>query len=420
MSNHLIVSENINYDFRKTYLGLLAHLNAIFKDKRSDWLNLHLFQSLYQRSDLDLYRSLLENYSFDDVVVLGTGGSSLGGQLLVKSFSEKKDYFHFLDSIDPIDIHSVLEKVNLSKTLCIVVSKSGETAETLMQFLYFIEKYEFHVQTENLKNHFIVITENKNNSFREIANLFDMPIIDHPEDISGRFSIFTASAILPAMLAGIDVDDFRSGAVHYLDRYLTMSEEDAIDPVKGAAFNLAAYQHNLSNVVLFNYASQINPILGWWSQLTAESLGKGRYGVTPLEAKGPQAQHSHLQLYLDGPKDKSFIFLSSKGKASENISVPSELQGNENIMSFHLKPLDTLLDIERKATLEVFKNHSIPYREIQLKEVSPQHLGGLVLQFMLETMLVAEYFQINPFDQPAVEEGKRIALRMLKNNDQNS
>jgi glucose-6-phosphate isomerase len=355
--------------------------------------------------------------AFDDVIILGTGGSSLGGQ----TFAALKGYggslamvqprLHFMDNIDPSTFERLFVQVNPKRTGFIIISKSGSTAETLCQFVIVLERWKQHLTASEIKQHFLVITEPKLSPLVHLIDVEDIPRLEHPLAIGGRFSALSLVGLLPAMIAGVDPFKVREGAQSVIEH---MFNSPAAEPMIGAALNVALLQQkNIRNTVLMPYVDCLNSFSFWFRQLWAESLGKDGQGSTPLNALGTVDQHSQLQLYLDGPKDKMFtVIIQDHLQTGEKM--PESLSRVEGLPYLASRTMGDLLDAEQQATIATLINRGCPTRVIRLKDVDEYAVGALMMHFMLETMLTAKFMGVNAFDQPAVEEGKILTREFLK------
>jgi glucose-6-phosphate isomerase len=371
------------------------------------------------QTDLKILTPYVNHYqnAFDDVIILGTGGSSLGGQ----TFAALKGYggslvmmqprLHFMDNIDPDTFDKLFSQVNPKRTGVIVISKSGLTAETLCQFILTLEHWRKYLPSLDLKHHFLVITEPKSSPLTTLAHTENIPKLDHPLLIGGRFSALSLVGLLPAMIVGVDGVKIRQGAQFVLEHVFS---SPLAEPMLGAALNVALLQEkSISNTVLMPYVDCLNSFSFWFRQLWAESLGKEGQGTTPLNALGTVDQHSQLQLYLDGPKDKLFtIIIRDNPQTGEKI--PLELSKYEGLTYLAGCTMNDLLSAEQLATITTLINRGCPTRVIRLKAVDEYAMGALMMHFMLETMLTAKLLGVNAFDQPAVEEGKILTQEFLK------
>ncbi len=381
-----------------SYLKSLPSSLPLLRDLNSDLTDIKDHAKRYQK--------------FDDVVILGTGGSSLGGQAILALRETETPRIHFLDNIDAYTFDKTLKKLDKKKTGVIAISKSGNTAETLMQLLTSIDLW----QGLSLKEHFLIVSENADNAIREIAKRYDLPTLDHPKDIGGRFSAFTVVGMLPALITGVDAEGLRKGAQETVDM-LRASTLQYCGPLIGAALQMAFYKQGVNQSVLFVYSDRLKLLSNWFCQLWAESIGKKGpedkgVGSTPISALGAVDQHSQLQLYLGGPRDKFFTFVTLenqhpiKALALESFEHPA-------IMSLNGKNMGNLMIAEQKATIETMRKQKCPLRQLQIKKLDATNLGALMMHFILETIAAAHLLEVDPFDQPAVEEGKILALQYL-------
>ena len=357
--------------------------------------------------------------SSDQVLLLGTGGSSLGGQTLAalaeSPFGPRpgRPKLHFLDNIDPLTFEALLRSLDLSRTGFLVVSKSGGTAETLMQFLTVLPEVERAIGRERAAERFAVITEPHSNPLRRAAEKHGIEILDHDPGIGGRYSALSLVGLLPAMIAGLDPIPIRQGAAEVLDQALQSSPRDC-PPAFGAALNVALlWQKRIGTCVLMPYVDALASFGLWFRQLWAESLGKNGTGTTPIRAMGTVDQHSQLQLYLAGPADK-FYTLIMMPRAGAGGRVGAESAAADEAIAYLVhRSMGDLLDAEQRATLETLAANGRPVRAITIPQLDEHTIGALMMHFMLETIIAADLLGVNPFDQPAVEEGKRLARDYL-------
>ncbi len=390
-----------------SYLQSLSQTLPLFRHIQSD----HLL--------MDLMPTAQRFQTFEDVLILGTGGSSLGGQTLLalRPPQNKMPRFHFLDNIDPQTFNDLLPTLRIEKTGVIAISKSGNTAETIMQLLVCLQHWQKKLSRDHLKDHFLIISEPLENGIRQLASAYNLPCLDHPTDIGGRFAVFTVVGMLPAMIAGIDVKAIRMGARDCLASTLAAKKTEESQPLQGALAHLALANLGITQTVLMPYIDRLNSFTLWFRQLWAESLGKkdkgeSRRGITPLQALGTVDQHSQLQLYLDGPRDKVFTVITLDHKNdSPKITLPPV--GHPAVDLFTEKTMGDLMMAEQKATIDTLRRHQCPTRVIHLNGLTEKTLGGLMMHYMLETLAMARLIDVNPFDQPAVEEGKILTRHYL-------
>ncbi|NIA02375.1 MAG: glucose-6-phosphate isomerase [Nitrospirae bacterium] len=341
-----------------------------------------------------------KNSDFEHIVVCGIGGSALGAICLQQSLGHLyRNKLFVLDNIDPVMIKELEEVIDYSKTLFIVITKSGGTVETLSQYDYFSKKIK-----ENgyeLSDHMVVVTGPQSNPLRDEAEKEDLVIFDVPENVGGRFSVLTAVGLLPAKLIGIDIEKLLKGAKVGRDNFL--SPDSAINlPFQLAKTQFDLNQKGITMNVLMPYAQKLIKFADWWRQLLAESIGKERKGITPINALGVTDQHSQLQLYNDGPNDKLIIFLEIKNLGAE-IAIDSPYKTT----------FGELLQIEKNATASSLTKNGRPNITISVDSVSEEALGQLFLLFEGATAFLGELMGINAFDQPGVELSKKLTKEAL-------
>jgi len=324
---------------------------------------------------------------------------------------------HFLDNIDPATFHRLFLTLSFEKTGVIAISKSGNTAETLMQLLLCLQQWLSLVPQDSLNNHFLIITEPGNNGIRQVANTYQLPCLDHPSDIGGRFAVFTLIGMLPAMIANIDVKAIRAGARQILSSALM--EDSQSQPLQGSLAHIALAKQGITQTILMPYIDRLQTFTLWFRQLWAESLGKRDknnkgQGITPVQALGTVDQHSQLQLYLDGPQDKLFSIITLDHQ-EDLLKVTLPPVGHPCVDLFQGKTMGNLMMAEQQATIDTLRRHQRPTRVIRLKTLDEKTLGGLMMHYILETLATAWLMDVNPFDQPAVEEGKILTQRYLVN-----
>lgn len=371
---------------------------------RTAYQNGHLpaLSLVEQKEDIDVYRTAATQFAdFEDILILGTGGSSLGGRTLCALSIQQKTRLHFLDNIDPHTFSFLFQKINLKKTGVLVISKSGSTVETLMQLLVCLQRFEGNPT----QRHFIVITKPTDSPLRKIAQTHNWLCLDHSTHVGGRYSCFSSVSLIPALLSNLDPFAFRKGGYDVLQEHLTLDTPPAL---KGAAISVYLEKHHgKTQTVMLPYADQLDSFSLWYRQLWAESLGKNGKGTTPIRALGTTDQHSQLQLYLDGPKDKFFTLIAPNW-TGQGDRISSSL-----IPEFQGKTMGDLFSAEQKATYETLLRHKCPTRLITLDDLNEYTLGALMMHFMIETILTSYLIDVNAFDQPSVEEGKRLAREYL-------
>jgi glucose-6-phosphate isomerase len=392
-------------------------------DKALGWLreqhqtnSLELLSVPSRRDDLAAAQAVADSYCKDtsDVAVLGIGGSSLGGQALkaLEATDRKGPRVTFHDNPDPESWQTAMAGFDLKTTRFIVISKSGGTAETLMQALTAADAIEKAGGGKYLKYHFAIVTEPKASPLRVFAESIGAPILDHPTGVGGRYSVLSIVGALPALIMGIDVKALRGGAQAVLENALGGSAKD-VPCASGAALHHAlAGAGRLDETVLWAYADKLATMSGWWRQLWAESLGKSGKGSTPVGAVGPVDQHSQLQLFRDGPGKALFTIMSSDTKG-KGLVAPVERTNALGLGYLAGKAMGDLVAAEARATAETLSRNKRPVRQIHVHKIDEPLTGALMMHFMLETILMGRLMGVDPFDQPGVEEGKVLARKFL-------
>ena len=412
--NNFFIDSVIKKDSYKSSLKKINFIIDQIKKSKEPLLLSFLNQfNNYQKEELNKLGSYYQK-NFKDVIILGTGGSSKAGrtfvQIAYRTFgrSPKFPKITFLENIDFQDFNDLFKKINLKKTGIIVISKSGETNETLVQFLIFLSKYKESFQKQKIEKYFTVITKKGSSSLRNLANDFSIGVIDLDNNLSGRFSAFSPIGLLPAAISGLNVQNITKGALSLLNEYL---KKQQIIPSEGAALHYAAQNSKINISVLLTYTERLRNFGYWHEQLIAESLGKKNKGFTPVHSMGATDQHSLLQLFLEGPKDKLITFITLK-KQKDQIKINNNLISKVKKLSFLKKEsLNKLLDFEMEKVCRLLNEYKRPYRTIILNKCAEFEIGYLMMNFMLETIILAYLNNLNPFDQPAIDKGKSIKLK---------
>lgn len=351
---------------------------------------------------------------FRQTIVLGIGGSSLGGEMLTRTLGHGVHHVAFYDNLDPTTLFDP-EAIDWRQTMLLVVSKSGNTVETLGQFLTILPELEARLGAA-LAEHVLVITENPKGALHQLAHELKLDVLPHPP-VGGRYSVLSAVGLLPAAIAGVDIAQLLHGARAMAER---MCESDmARNPafMQGAAQYLHA-QRGRRLSTQFVYADRLLPLTRWFAQLWGESLGKRdasgvHQGLTPLAARGATDQHSQLQLYLDGPDDKQFTFITNPALKQQGARVPERARDFEAVRPLAGHTLGEMFHAEFEATRATVARRKRPVRTLTLP-FTADAIGELIVLFEMETVVVAELLGIDPFDQPAVEDGKKLAWEYLK------
>ena len=321
--------------------------------------------------------------------LFGMGGSTLGSQAIYQFLKNKvKKKFDFIDNLQSIS------KSNKTKYTNLIISKSGNTIETLVNANILIKKHD--------KN--IFITENKKNYLFLLANELKAEVIHHNNFIGGRYSVLSEVGMLPAELMGLKSKEFRQF------NSLIKSKRFINHLINNVSSTLLLVKKKKFNSIIINYDERSENFFKWYQQLISESLGKKGKGLLPIVSNMPKDNHSVMQLYLDGFKNNFYTFFIVNEGKSEGIK-------NKNLLSSHdflkNKNLSEIIFAQKKATETVFKNKNLPFRSFEIKKRNEKTLGELFCFFILETILLGRSLNLNPFDQPAVELIKKETRKIL-------
>ena len=383
--------ENIK-KVKKTYSSFLVDLKN-FK--------IPLLESYEKDYKFDFSTATVKKFSkYKNIIIFGMGGSILGTKSIYSFFKKKiKKEVFFFDNLDS-NLNLKYKKIkNINNSCFIVVSKSGNTLETITNLGTVFSK-------TLLKNKLIIITEITDSALMAIANKYHAEIIEHKDFIGGRYSVLSESGMFPVALMGLNLMKFKNL------KTLIKNKNFVSSLIQNVAGIYTLQLNRINNSVILNYDSSLNDLGYWYQQLIAESLGKQGKGINPILSFGPKDHHSLLQLYLDGPKDKFFTFINSskeenKFKITGDI-IPSNMRVLKN------KNLEFIINAQCKATKNIFKLKKIPFRQITFSKKSEVQLGEIFTFFVLETILLSRLMNINPFDQPAVEEVKIETKKFLR------
>jgi glucose-6-phosphate isomerase len=354
-----------------------------------------------------------------DLVFLGTGGSSLGSQTLAQLSGYavpglgalRSPRLHFLDNLDPETFAVVLERLPLSTTRFVATSKSGGTGETLMQSTVVLAALK--AAKLDPQDHVLGITEpavpGRRNGMRDLFAAHQIKMLDHDPDIGGRYSVLSNVGMLPAAICGLDIAAIRAGAAAAMKPVLDRRAPAEVPAAVGAALSVALGK---PITVMLAYADRLERFTHWFVQLWAESLGKDGKGTTPVGALGPVDQHSQLQLFIAGPRDKLFTVITTNA-AGRGPRIDPDLAKLCGEPDFAGKAIGDLVAAQGRATAETLARNCCPVRTLHIERLDEESLGELLMHFMLETTIAAHLLGIDAFDQPAVEEGKVLAKKYL-------
>ena len=398
-----------NFDFNNDIV--LPENNKIIISKIHDILDSLPALNIVKNKDLlNKTKEVVKNFSKDkkNFLIFGTGGSNLGGKALINILQGNLNIdINFFDNIDPINFENYINKINLNESGFIVISKSGSTPETLSQFGSLIEIFDQKNSLEKLYKNSLIITENQLSPLSKIAHQNNCIILDHEKNIGGRYSVFSNVGMVPAMIAGLNVDQIQMGAKEamaeiYDNEYLKIAQ----------LFRFQDVNKKLRNNVLMTYSDAMFNFGKWYLQLWAESLGKDSKGITAIHSVGTTDQHSQLQLYLDGPKDKFFTFITSN-HSGLGLKLHNKTMKENNLNYLANKTMGDLMQGEQQATLDTFRQNKLSFRQINLDQINEFSMGKIMAFSIMETVATCIYFEVNPFNQPAVELGKKLTIKYL-------
>lgn len=357
---------------------------------------------------------------FKAVIIIGIGGSDLGTRAVHRALNhqfynlrQQPQLFFAGDTTDPIALQEIFESVHWPDTAVVMVSKSGNTVEQLSAFFLARDAIKQAVGDAYV-NHIIAVTDPVTGSLRELANKEGYATLPIPSEVGGRFSVFSAVGLFPLALTGVDIRALLTGGRAALEEYRPQALEFA-------AHQHVAYWMGRKIQVLMPYVYSMREIGFWFRQLWAESLGKSQsnhdetinVGPTPVAALGPTDQHSQVQLYRDGPDDKTFTFITVK-EWSRDLHIPQELPDIPALSYLKGLSLAHILQAEYEGTEAALREVGRPTMTIELDRLDAWHIGALLVFFELATAYAGSLFNINPYDQPGVERGKEITRSRLQ------
>ncbi len=369
---------------------------------------------------------------FNDVVVLGIGGSGLGAIALRDALlgpywnersDDERDHFprlHVVDNPDPFTFGRLLERLDPARTLFNVVSKSGSTAETMAQYLVARERVERVVGEDKARGHFLFTTDPGRGALRQIADAEGIPTLPVPENVGGRFSVLSPVGLLPAAICGVDIDALLAGAGDMETR--CRAPELAANPAGVLAVLLHALDREAGRRihVFMPYADRLRSSALWFQQLWAESLGKARdlagtpvfTGPTPVASAGATDQHSLLQLLIEGPQDKVVLFVGLEDVGAD-MAIPRRHTEIASLSYLGGHTLGELLNAERRATAEALRRGGRPNATFMLPTLDARGMGELFMLLQVATVVAGALYGVDPLDQPGVELGKTLTYGLM-------
>lgn len=370
---------------------------------------------------------------FEDLVVLGIGGSALGAialrgallppfwNMLDSDARDENPRLHVLDNVDPATLGPFLDRLDLGTALFNVVSKSGTTAETMSQFLIVRQQLETRLQEPDAyRRHLVFTTDPEEGVLREIARSEQIATMPIPGNVGGRFSVLSAVGLFPAALTGIDIEALLGGARAMDERCRTATLAENPAGLFAALQWHADTEAGAPIQVMMSYSDRLYSVADWFRQLWAESLGKRHdrdgvdvfVGPTPVKALGATDQHSQVQLYMEGPFDKTVTFLAV-AQPPEDVVIP-ELYGDIEALGYlGGRTLGELLEAERRATASALAAQGRMNMTIELPALTAHTMGELLMMLEIATVYAGALYGVDPLDQPGVELGKRLTYSLM-------
>ena len=398
IENFFLGNKNNLKNYKKHLKKTKSFFYLFLKDLKNS--KIPLLESYEKDYDFDFSPEIIKKFStYKNIIIIGMGGSVLGTKSIHSFFGEKiKKNIFFFDNLD-LNLNLKYKKIkNLNNSCFIVAGKSGRTVETIINLGAIFSK-------KKLKNKLIIIAQPSDNALVHIANKYQAQFIKHREYISGRYSVLSETGMFPAALMGLNLKKFKN-----LKKLLKNKKFTSI-LIQNVACISTFISNKTNNSVILNYDSNLNDLAYWYQQLVAESLGKKGKGINPIVSFGPKDHHSLLQLYLDGPKDKFFTFINSSQK-KDKLKINQDIIPN-NMKFLRNKNLSSIVEAQCKAVKNIFKINKISFRQITFNKNNEEELGEAFTFFALETILLAGLMNLNPFDQPAVEQVKKETKKIL-------
>jgi glucose-6-phosphate isomerase len=357
--------------------------------------------------NIDNIINFANKQDIDIVAVIGIGGSSLGAEAIYNFLNSKNHYIRkliFFDTTDPIAIENKIHLIQNNRTMFLVISKSGTTVESISILKYIDTKFKLN------KDNLVVITD-KNSPLEKFAETRNLKIFYIPDNVGGRYSVLTAVGLLPLALVGVNINELIYGAKILKDSFFSTKNSQII--IKKASY-YAKHSDIFTSNALFSYSESLRSFNSWYVQLWGESLGKReissakKVGLTPIGLIGPTDQHSFLQLIMEGKTDKTLTVIKIKD-FENNLTIPeNNFENLESLNILNNIKFANLINMQADSIIEAIQSIEIPLDVIELDNISEKSIGELIYYYELLTALVAMQLDINAYDQPGVELGKKI------------
>ncbi len=416
-------------NYKQQISDIIKNLNQR-KDKPGQWLQ---WMNLGYNEETVWYvkefASMVEG-RFDNILVLGIGGSALGGLAVTEALL--KPYWNlltpeqrnglprifFLDNIDPDSMNGLLDILDLKKTLVNVITKSGSTAETMSQYMIIKDRLEKELG-DNYRRNIVATTDKKIGVLRQLADQEGYKTFVVPDDVGGRFSVFSAVGLVPFALVGLDIDQIMNG-IKDMDLALKNTDIHQNIAAQGALVQYLMDVEKGKNIsVMMPYSSRLKYVSDWYVQLWAESLGKEynnsgekvNVGPTPVKAVGATDQHSQIQLYNEGPNNKIITFIRVNN-FDTTLEIPNIFEYT-GIGYLGGKTINDLINAEADSTRVALADYSRPTMTISLEKIDEYNVAQLLYMLEVQTAIAGELYNINTFNQPGVEQAKNYTYALM-------
>lgn len=416
-------------NYKETISNIIKSLNQR-KDKPGQWLQ---WMNLGYNEETVWYvkefASMVEN-RFENILVLGIGGSALGGLAVTEALL--KPYWNlltpeqrnglprifFLDNIDPDSMNGLLDILDLKKTLVNVITKSGSTAETMSQYMIIKDRLEKELGDDYRRN-IVATTDKKVGVLRQLADQEGYKTFVVPDDVGGRFSVFSAVGLVPFALVGLDIDQIMNG-IKDMDLALKNTDINQNIAAQGALIQYLLDTKKGKNLsVMMPYSSRLKYVSDWYVQLWAESLGKEvnnngdkvNVGPTPIKALGATDQHSQIQLYNEGPNNKVITFIRVEN-FDTTLEIPHIFEYT-GIGYLGGKTINDLINAEADSTRVALADYSRPTMTLSIEKIDEYNVAQLLYMLEVQTAIAGELYNINTFNQPGVEQAKNYTYALM-------
>jgi len=361
---------------------------------------------------------------FESIIQIGIGGSALGNRMLNNALlhpfyndltpeKRKGPRYYLAENVDPESNNAIWEMVDPDKTALLVISKSGSTAETMANFLFFFNKMQESLDRDETLKRVLVITDPEKGTLRALVNDTGCRSLEVPSGVGGRYSVLSPVGLAAASAVGIDIDDLLAGA-REAHSQLSCSSGILDNPAHIlSTLTFLHYREGRNINVLMPYTDSLNAFVEWYAQLWAESIGKEGKGSTPVRALGAVDQHSQVQLYTEGPDDKLFTLINVE-KRNSVLTIPQPNEGSLSPLGYMGgKDMSQMIGFEARSTASAIAASGKPVIWIDLPDLSAKTLGGLIFFYQYATAMLGYLLSINPFDQPGVEQGKKYTYGLM-------